>query len=69
MSLITCTGASGYDFVIYFIPSKVQELEKEVNMFKAKFVTLLSDNFKVVVPSKFVCTFIRSLNRTEGPAW
>jgi predicted SAM-dependent methyltransferase len=30
---------------------KVQELEREVNVFKAKFVTLLSDRFKVVVPN------------------
>jgi hypothetical protein len=30
---------------------KVQELEREVNKFKAKFVTLLSDKFKVLVPT------------------
>ena len=35
--------------------SKVQELEREVNKFKAKFVTLLSDKFKVLVPSKLRC--------------
>lgn len=33
---------------------KVHELEKEVNRFKAKFVHLLSDKFKVVVPSKWL---------------
>lgn len=34
------------------------ELEKEVNVFKAKFVYLLSDKFKVVVPSKSVSVSI-----------
>ena len=36
------------------ICSKAQELEREVNTFKAKYVTLLSDKFKVVVPSKLM---------------
>ena len=41
--------------VLYSDLSKVEDLEREVNSFKAKFVTLLSDKFKVVVPSEFVC--------------
>ena len=36
------------------VTSKVQELERELNIFKAKFVTLLSDKFKVIVPGKLV---------------
>ena len=36
--------------------SKVHELERELNRFKAKFVTLLSDKFKVVVPSELVAS-------------
>lgn len=38
---------------VFALPSKVQELERELNMFKAKFVSLLSDKFKFVVLSKF----------------
>lgn len=40
--------------MIVYDASKVQELEREVNKFKAKFVTLLSDKFKVIVPSKLM---------------
>lgn len=42
---------------LFVISSKVYELERELNMFKAKFVSLLSDKFKVV-PSKLECICI-----------
>jgi hypothetical protein len=39
-----------YDRRVSTEKHKVQELERELNIFKAKFVTLLSDKFKVIVP-------------------
>lgn len=49
----------------------MHELDREVNKFKAKYVTLLSDKFKVVVPSKSVnekrnCVNYRSLQIQQG---
>lgn len=46
---------------LFVISSKVQQLERELNMFKARFVSLLSDKFKVV-PSKVegICIWLPS---------
>ena len=52
----------------FLVSSKVQELERELNVFKAKFVTLLSDKFKVIVRGKLVYVHNVGLAR-RFPLW
>ena len=42
------------NIALFHVSSKVQELERELNVFKAKYVTLLSDKFKVILRGKLV---------------
>ena len=53
---------------LFPVSSKVQELERELNVFKAKYVTLLSDKFKVILRGKLVYVQEAGLAR-RFPVW
>ena len=61
------------NITVFPISSKVQELERELNVFKAKYVTLLSDKFKVILRGKLVYVQEVGLARRGGiscrPSW